>query len=54
MQPAQLSLLPEQCPTPPQTALVHLPETETTEAIRMLAGLIAKAATGEEGTVGDD
>ena len=54
MQPAQLSLLPEQCPAPPRIALIHLPETETTEAIRLLAGLIAKAATGQQGTVGDD
>jgi len=47
MQPAQLSLLPQQYPTPPQIALVHLPETELAEAIRLLATLIAKAATGE-------
>jgi hypothetical protein len=47
MQPAQLSLLPQQCPTPPRIAFAHLPEAETAEAIRLLAGLIAKAATGE-------
>lgn len=51
MQPAQLSLLPQQCPAPPQIALAHLPEPETAEAIRLLAGLIAKAATGEDGAV---
>lgn len=44
MQPAQLSLLPEQYPAPPETVLDHLPEPEITEAIRLLAGLIAKAA----------
>lgn len=49
MQPAQLSLLPDQCPAPPQTTSAHLPEAATTEAIRLLAGLIAKAATGEDG-----
>jgi hypothetical protein len=54
MQPAQLSLLPPQHPTPPQTALVDLPEPATAEAIRLLAGLIAKAATGEEGVPTDE
>jgi hypothetical protein len=53
MQPAQLSLLPEQYPAPPPTMLGHLPEPETAEAIRLLAGLIAKAAAGEEGA-GDE
>jgi hypothetical protein len=48
MQPVQLSLLPEQCPVPALSVLDHLTETETAEAIRLLAGLIAKAATGEE------
>jgi hypothetical protein len=55
MQPAQLSLLPQQCPAPPQILLAHLPEPETAEVIRLLAGLIAKAATGEhEGVLGDE
>ena len=53
MRPAQLSLLPDQCPAPPQIALAHLPEPETAEAIRLLAGLIAKAALGKEGA-GDE
>jgi hypothetical protein len=48
MQPVQLSLLPEQCPVPAPQALDHLPEPDTAEAIRLLAGLIAKAAVGEE------
>lgn len=46
MQPVQLSLLPEQDPVPAPSALDHLPEPETAEAIRLLAGLIAKAAAG--------
>jgi hypothetical protein len=48
MQPVQLSLLPEQSPVPAPSALGHLPEPETAEAVRLLAGLIAKAASGEE------
>ena len=48
MQPVQLSLLPEQDPVPVPSALDHLPEPETAEAIRLLAGLITKAARGEE------
>jgi len=48
MQPVQLSLLPEQHPVPVPQALGHLPEAETAEAIRLLAGLIAKAAAVEE------
>jgi hypothetical protein len=43
MQPAQLSLLPEQFPPPPQVLLSQLPEPEVAEAIRLLAHLIAKA-----------
>jgi hypothetical protein len=55
VQPAQLSLLPSQHPAPPQTALAHLPEPATAEAIRLLAGLIAKAATGDhEGAPADE
>ena len=49
MQPVQLSLLPEQDPVPAPQALDHLPEAETAEATRLLAGLIAKAAAVEEG-----
>jgi hypothetical protein len=54
MQPTQLSLLPPQCLAPPQIMLAHLPEPEIAEAIRLLAGLIAKAATGKEVVVGDE
>src|SRR5256886_7276877 len=53
MQPVQLSLLPEQDPVPVPQALGHLPEPETAEAIRLLAALIAKAASGEQVT-GDE
>jgi hypothetical protein len=48
MQPAQLSLLPEQFPTPPQVLLAQLPEPEVAEAIRLLAHLIAKACVQSE------
>jgi hypothetical protein len=54
MQPAQLSLLPQQCPTPPQIMVAHLPEPEIAEAIRLLAGLIAKAVTSEKERVAGD
>jgi hypothetical protein len=47
MQPVQLSLLPQQYPAPVASALDHLPEPETAEAIRLLAGLIAKAVSAE-------
>jgi hypothetical protein len=52
MQPAQLSLLPEQFPPPPQVLLAQLPEPDVAEAIRLLAHLLATACT--EGEVGDD
>ena len=48
MQPAQLSLLPEQFPTPPQIVVASLPETDVADAIRMLAHLIAKVAVESE------
>ena len=54
MQPAQLSLLPQQCPAPPQIVVAHLPETEIAEAVRLLAGLIAKAATNEQKGAADE
>lgn len=54
MQPAQLSLLPQQYPTPPQTALSHLPEADRAEAVRLLAGLIAKASRGQDGETADE
>jgi hypothetical protein len=51
MQPAQLSLLPEQFPPPPQVLLAQLPESEVADAIRVLAHLIAMASI--EGEVAD-
>jgi hypothetical protein len=50
MQPAQLSLLAEQFPPPPQVLLAQLPESDVAEAIRLLAHLIAMASA--EGEVG--
>jgi hypothetical protein len=52
MQPAQLSLLYEQFPAPPQVVLAALPEPDVAEAIRVLAQLVAKAAV--EGEADDD
>jgi hypothetical protein len=46
MQPAQLSLLPDQCPAPPPIAPAQLPAGQVSEAITLLARLIAKAAAG--------
>jgi hypothetical protein len=54
MQPVQLSLLPEEYPAPPLAVVCQLPETEVAEAIRVLAHLIAKAATGVDGVAGDE
>jgi hypothetical protein len=44
MQPAQLSLLPDQVPAPPPTLLAQLPEGDVAAAITLLARLIAKAS----------
>ena len=44
MQPAQLSLLPEQVPAPAPMVFVELPSQEVTTAIRLLARLIAASA----------
>jgi hypothetical protein len=52
MQPAQLSLLREQFPPPPQVLLAQLPESDVAEAIQLLAHLVAMACS--EGEVGDD
>lgn len=48
MQPAQLSLLPTEFPTPPEIVLAELPEARVNEAVALLACLIAKAAAGGE------
>ena len=44
MQPAQLSLLPEQVPAPAPMVFIQLPSQEVTTAIRLLARLIAASA----------
>jgi hypothetical protein len=52
VQPAQLSLLPDQVPAPPPDLLAQLPGSQVTTAIMLLAGLIARAGrpvvTGDE------
>ena len=52
MQPAQLSLLPDQVPAPPPDLLAQLPAPQVTAAITALAGLIAKV--GQPGVGGDE
>jgi hypothetical protein len=44
VQPAQLSLLPDQVPALPPTLLAQLPEPRIAEAITLLARLIAIAS----------
>lgn len=48
MQPVQLSLLPDQVPAPLPELICQLPEEEVTEAVRLLAGLIARAQAAQE------
>ncbi len=43
MQPVQLSLLPDQDPAPAVT-ITRLPAPDTSQAVALLAGLIARAA----------
>jgi len=54
VQPAQLSLMPEQIPAPPPDVIVSLPETGVAVAIRILARLIASAAATTMAGVGDE
>jgi hypothetical protein len=44
VQPAQLSLLPDQVPAPPPMLLAQLPENDVAAAITLLAHMIAKAS----------
>lgn len=53
VQPAQMSLLPDQVPAPPPILLAQLPESQVAAAIGELARLIAKTATTRTGE-GDD
>ena len=52
VQPAQLSLLPDQVPAPPPDLLAQLPGSQVTAAIMLLAGLIARA--GQPEVTGDE
>ena len=55
MQPAQLSLIPEQGSTPPPDLVVDFPHPQVTEATKILASLIAKvAAAVSVEAAGDD
>lgn len=49
MQPAQLSLLSEQCPAPPGMVVAELPEPAVAAAVALLAQLIARMVSGENG-----
>ena len=53
MQPAQLSLLPDQVPAPASNLLAQLPESQVAAAIGELARLIATAAQTSEGVDGE-
>jgi hypothetical protein len=44
VQPAQLSLLPDQVPAPPPALIGHLPAVQVEAALVLLSRLIAKAA----------
>jgi hypothetical protein len=54
VQPAQLSLMPEQIPAPLPEVIVSLPETGVAAAIRILARLIASAAAARMTGAGDE
>lgn len=54
MQPAPLSLLPDQTPAPSTNLLADLPEPDVGAAIAELARLIVTATTAASGEAGDD
>ena len=54
MQPAQLSLLPDQVPALPPQLLAQLPAPQVAAALAMLAGLIARAAVPARTEAGGD
>jgi hypothetical protein len=54
VQPAQLSLLPDQVPAPPPQLLAQLPAPQVAAAVAMLAALIARAAVLAQMEVGGD
>jgi hypothetical protein len=45
VQPVQLSLIPDQVPTPPAALVEHLPDPAVAAATGLLPDLIAKAAS---------
>ena len=56
MQPAQLSLLPDQVPAPPPAIIGQLPAPQVDTAVTLLGRLIAKVAetTAAEAAAGDE
>jgi hypothetical protein len=48
VQPVQLSLLPDQVPAPLPGLISQIPEEEVTEAVTLLAGLIARMQIAKE------
>jgi hypothetical protein len=54
VQPAQLSLLPDQVPAPPPVLLAQLPGPLVAEAIMLLTGLIQRTAPVRGRGDGDD
>jgi len=54
VQPAQLSLLPDQVPAPPPVLLAQLPGPPVAEAIMLLTGLIQRTAPVRGRREGDD
>ena len=54
MQPAQLSLMPDQVPAPPAALAGQLPGSQVEAAITLLAGLIARAARTAAGVEAGD
>jgi hypothetical protein len=54
VQPAQMSLMPDQVPAPPPDLLAGLPEEDLAAAIAELARLIAAAATATNSVEADD
>ena len=54
MQPVQLSLLPEEVPAPLPELISRLPEEVVTEAVALLAGLIARMQATAAREAGDE
>ena len=56
MQPAQLSLMPDQVPAPLPDLIGQLPQNDVAAAVALLAGLIARvqAAAGAAAEAGDE